>query len=131
MTYNKSEIMKRAWALYNGAGNNGYLGKTKTFAQCLSTVWSEVKIEKNSVKASDLVIGDVISFRYGVRPDECVTSTVKSVTEIDVWGTAHLSIIAVRASGHEDNICVKPSDMIYVAKHASAEIARKAVKQAA
>jgi|GEM_PF-5895443 len=109
MTYNKSEIMTRAWSLFR-------TGHYYNFAGTLEQAWREAKRvaeqrKDGYVQADELNAGDSIAVNgYGGYEGNDFT---KQITSIKACGWDDKSIIiSFILNGVESNICVEKSEMI-------------------
>jgi len=104
MTYNKSEIMKKAWVLFR-------TGNYSKFSHTLEQAWREAKKvaearANGAVTASELNVGDTIAISsYGGYADNSFKTVI---TAIEVLRDN----IVIYFGENNNNICKKPSDMI-------------------
>jgi hypothetical protein len=107
MTYNKSEIMTRAWGYFKSE-------KCRTFSQALKLSWKEAK----TVETKKLCIGDTIQVEYGDYDNmmNCVVSNISSELFLDKY----LVVNAISNNGLEVEFCKKPEDRIILVAMAEA-----------
>ena len=98
----RSEVCKRANALVK----QWNYSKTAAFKQA----WAEVKALANTVKASDLAIGQTIRIEYGYDGN-FVTCTVTDISK-ELFLGKYYTIKAVSVYGSKIEFCAEPEEMI-------------------
>lgn len=107
MTYNRAEIMKRAWKLHR-------TGHYYSFGTALQQAWREAKKvaaqrQQGFVTTNELKVGDAIKVNgYGGYDDNNFTTTITGLREYDAQ---HL-IVEFTLNGHTNNFVSQLDDMI-------------------
>jgi hypothetical protein len=114
MKYNKSEIMKAAWAYYR-------TGNYRNFSLALSKAWREArKVAADRLKGmitfAEVNIGDTLTFEYGDHGNT-VTRTVTAISESTLAGYTLINC------GEHIEICVRMNDTVMRVAEAVAQIA--------
>ena len=110
MTYNRTEIMTRAWAL-NRTGNYG------SFAACLRQSWRETKKvadmrAQGYVMANELSVGDTIAVDgYGGYDDNNFSAVVTEIKTYNAHGKDHV-VVYFNLNGYKNDICMEAKEMI-------------------
>ena len=118
MTYNKSEIMNRAWNLFR-------TGHYSSFAHTLKQAWAEAKRSAEQrrngyVTANELSAGDTIAIEgYGCEGNN-LTTTITAIETAD-FSDKYL-VIRFILNNQEQNICLEPSEFIKRTAQAVAEV---------